>query len=252
MAGGVWANLDVAYQRYPDLRYGMRGQGIGRQIASLRRGVRPARLGSFGSTSPFAAHWGYDRGLPVDRWYIEHFLDGHRDDITGRVAEIKDSTYTRRFGHSVTEHAVVDIDPANPHVTRVADLGTGEGLGSDEFDCFIITQTLQFIYDLPAATRVLHRALRPGGVLLATLPVAGRIEETAPQRDLWRFTPVGVERLLSTVFGEEAVSVAGHGNVLAQVAFLQGLAAQDLTQRDLAINDPRFPLVVTARAVKAR
>jgi hypothetical protein len=40
--------------------------------------------------------------------------------------------------------------------------------------------------------------------------------------------------------------------VLAQVAFLEGLAAEDLTRGELAASDERFPLLVCARAVKNR
>ncbi|MEJ7787734.1 MAG: hypothetical protein WKF96_23275, partial [Solirubrobacteraceae bacterium] len=72
---------------------------------ALRRGRRPVRLGSLGSSEPISSAWGFDRGLPVDRWYIERFLGQHRADVTGRVLEVKDSGYTDRFGHDVTERA---------------------------------------------------------------------------------------------------------------------------------------------------
>ena len=218
-------------------------------VEALRRRRRPVLLGSLGSTAPYGAAWGYDRGSPVDRWYIERFLGEHRSDITGRVLEVKDSGYTDRFGHALTERAVLDVDARNTRATYVSDLATGESLPSAAFDCFILTQTLQFVFDLRSALANARRLLRPGGVLLATLPVCSRVCEP-PLTDYWRFTPTAVGRMLGEVFGPDAVTVHGHGNVLAQVAFLEGLAAEDLTLAELGRDDHRFPLIVCARAVR--
>ncbi|MFP5362554.1 MAG: methyltransferase domain-containing protein [Thermoleophilia bacterium] len=220
-------------------------------LGALRRRRRPVWLGSLGSTAPLGEAWGYDRGTPVDRWYIERFLSAHRGDITGRVLEVKDSGYTDRFGHAVSESAVLDVDSANRRATHVADLAAADDLPAAAFDCFVLTQTLQLIFDLRAAIAHAHRILRPGGVLLATMPVTSRICDP-PLTDHWRFTPLAARRLLEESFGPGAVSVAGHGNVLTQVAFLEGLAAQDLAADELAVDDERFPLVVCARAVRLR
>lgn len=216
---------------------------------ALRNGRRPIRLGSFGSTEPVGSHWGYDRGEPVDRWYINRFLESNSRDITGRVLEVKDSAYTDRFGHDVSASSVLDIDAGNERATHVADLATGGGLDDSAFDCFVLTQTLQFIYDVPGALAQAHRILRPGGVLLLAVPVTSRVCEQ-PLTDYWRFTGLAVERLLADAFPGGAVTVHSHGNVLAQVAFLEGLAAEDLTHADLERDDARFPLIVCARAVK--
>lgn len=216
---------------------------------ALRRRRPPVRLGSLGSTAPYGTAWGYDRGRPVDRWYIERFLAEHQEDITGRVLEVKDSGYTNRFGHALTERGVLDVDATNERATYVSDLATGDGLPSDAFDCFVLTQTLQLIFDLRPALENARRALRPGGVLLATVPVASRVC-SPPLTDYWRFTPAAAARLLEEVFGPDAVTVRGHGNVLTQVAFLEGLAAEDLTAAELGLDDDRFPLIVCARAVR--
>lgn len=219
-------------------------------MQALRRGRRPVRLGSLGSTEPISSAWGYDRGLPVDRWYIERFLDEHRADVTGRVLEVKDTGYTDRFGHAVTERAVLDVTATNARATHIADLAVGDGLPDAAFDCFLLTQTLQYVFDLRAAAATICGVLRPGGVLLATVPVASRVTPP-PLTDLWRFTPLALERLLGEAFGTASVAVSGRGNVLAQVAFLAGLAVEDLTESELRVDDPLFPLIACARAVRA-
>src|ERR1044071_9523598 len=86
----------------------------------LRRFARPAWLGSLHRTTPLSDHWGFDRGTPLDRYYIGRFLEEHRQDIHGRVLEVKDSNYTDRYGVGVQRRDVLDIDPSNPHATIVA------------------------------------------------------------------------------------------------------------------------------------
>lgn len=215
----------------------------------LRRGRRPVWLGSLGSTTPLNDDWGYSRGTPVDRWYIDAFLRRHRQDITGRVIEVKDSGYTEKYGHDLVESAVLDVDPANELATHVADLARGTGLPSESYDCFILTQTLQYVFDARSAVATACRVLRPGGVLLLTVPVTSRITEP-PLTDYWRFTPASIGAMFEEAFGGGDVAVSAPGNVLAQVAFLEGLAAEDLDEQELEAADHRFPLVVCARAVR--
>jgi hypothetical protein len=42
-----------------------------------RRAARPVRLAMLGRRGPLSADWGVDRGTPIDRVYIEAFLDHH-------------------------------------------------------------------------------------------------------------------------------------------------------------------------------
>lgn len=193
--------------------------------------------------------WGYDRGTPVDRWYIERFLAERRGDITGHVLEVKDHAYTDRFGTGVVESGVLDIDAGNPLATYVADLASAEPLPTGRFDCFVLTQTLQYVFELPAAVAHVHRILRPGGVVLATLPAVSRVSP-ATLTDFWRFTPLAAQRLFAERFGAEHVSAVGRGNILTQVAFLHGLAAEELERSELETDDPLFPLLVCVRARK--
>jgi SAM-dependent methyltransferase len=202
-------------------------------------------------TTPLSDRWGSDRGTPVDRYYIERFLAEHCADIRGVVLEVKDSGYTERFGEAVERAEVVDIDPANPRATVVADLAAADAIPAETFDCFIITQTLQLIYDVHAAIRHAHRILKPGGVLLATVPVTSRI---VPRReaaaDYWRFTPDSCRLLFGDVFGHENVTVRGPGNALVCAGFLFGMALEEFSDRELTAEDALYPLVVTVRAVK--
>ena len=217
----------------------------------LRRLRRPAWLGTMRRTRPLSDHWGRERGTPVDRWYIERFLDEHRGDIRGRVLEVMDAGYTERFGSGVDRADVLDVDAANPRATIVADLAAARDVPANTFDCFVLTQTLQFVYEVEAAVRAAHRLLRPGGVLLATVPCVSRIDRSAGvEGDFWRFTQASCERLFGAVFGPEQVEVRAYGNVLAAVAFLMGMAREELREQELDGGDAYFPVLIAVRAVK--
>ncbi len=230
------------------------------------------RFGSFRRLRPINKQFGWSRGTPIDRYYIERFLELHSGqseyvlgDIRGRVLEVGDEKYTRRFGtfHNgpadevpagcVTSLDVLQGDDSNPIATIVGDLATGEGIPSEAFDCVICTQTLLLIYDVHAAVRTLHRILKPGGVLLLTVP--GISQLCRPDFDIWgdywRFTSLSVRRLLEEAFPAENVTVGSHGNVHVATAFLYGLVVEDLRPQALDLHDPDYEVTITARAVKA-
>ena len=223
---------------------------LGPWLPMLRRIRRPSSIGALDPV-PLSTEWGFDRGTPIDRYYIERFLDQHASDVRGRVLEVKNSDYTRRFDRGVVQADVLDIDAGNANATIIADLTAADHVPAGQFDCFILTQTLQFIYDSRAAVTHAHRLLAPGGVLLVTLPVISRIAPRyGPATDFWRFTGASCRRLFGDVFGEENVEVRTHGNVLVAMAFLQGAALEEIPRRKLEVDDPFFPLIVTVRAVR--
>jgi SAM-dependent methyltransferase len=217
----------------------------------VRRLVNPVWLGTLRRTSPLSDHWGYDRGTPIDRYYIEQFLANYSRDIRGRVLEVKDSTYTDRYGSDVLQRDIIDINATNAQATVVADLTAADAIASATFDCFILTQTLQFIYHTRDALAHAHRILRPDGVLLVTVPCVSRI---APryglQTDFWRFTPASCAKLFGEIFGPEQVTVHAYGNALTAIAFLAGMAHEELTHQELEVHDDYFPLLIAIRAVK--
>jgi SAM-dependent methyltransferase len=127
-----------------------------------------------------------------------------------------------------------------------------DGIPSAAFDCLIVTQTLQFVFDVRAAVATLRRILKPGGVLLASVPATSQAWRYDMDRwgDFWRFTDAAVRRLLAGAFGADAVTVQAHGNVLATLGFLHGLAAVELDAAELDSADPDYQLLVRARARK--
>ena len=210
--------------------------------------------------TPISTAYGFDRGQPVDRYYIDAFMQrfGSFPDyapgvIRGRVLEVGGRDYVDRFGGGLEQVDVLHESDANPEATIVGSLTEPGVLPADSFDCIVCAQTLHVIYDVRTALAHMHQALRPGGVLLVTAP--GITRSCLPDRDhwgdWWRFTSLSLERLLEEAFPAGEIHVEAYGNILAAVAFLHGLAAEELRPRELAVRDPDFELVVVGRAAKA-
>jgi SAM-dependent methyltransferase len=210
-------------------------------------------LGDLAQTKPISSDFGLDRGLPVDRYYIEGFLTKYASDIHGHVLEVMEPLYTHKMGGDrVTRSDVLHVTSGNPKATIVADLTEANHLPSDTFDCIILTQTLQFIYNVPAALQTLHRILKPGGVLLITVSGISQISREDMDRwgQYWSFTTLSMERLLTEVFDPKQVQVNAHGNVLSAIALLHGLVTEELEPSELDYFDPDYQVLISARAVK--
>lgn len=227
-------------------------------LSSEDPGQRPdppvglVQFGDLKRVEPISRRFGGDRGTPLDRYYVEGFLERHAADIRGRVLEIGESLYTRRFGGDrVSCGEVLDVEDSNPNATYVADLTDCPDVPSERFDCLILTQTLHMIYDVRAVLRTVHRILAPDGVVLATIPGISQID-CGSGRDtwFWYLTPRCAKLLFEEAFPPGNVQVEQHGNVLAAVAFLHGLALEEMETRDLDVLDPFYPVITGVRAAK--
>jgi SAM-dependent methyltransferase len=228
-----------------------------RQIVRNTRWPRVGwvHFGSLRRVKPISPDWGTERGQPVDRYYIERFLAIQAQDIRGCVLEIGDNMYTRAFGgNQVSQSQVLHVTENRPGVTILGDLTNGDHIPDDTFDCIILTQTLQAIFDVPAALRTVYRILKPGGVVLVTVPGISKISRYDMDRwgYYWSFTTQSARRLFEAVFPPANVHIEAYGNVLAAIAFLHGLATEELHQKELDYLDPDYELLITVRAVKLK
>jgi len=209
-------------------------------------------LGDLRRVTPIDSGFGLGRGKPVDRHYIEDFVRRNAVDIRGRVLEVGEDTYTRRFGGDrVSESTILHVAYASV-ASLVGDLSKPETLPEDRFDCFVCTQTFNFIFDVPAAIRGAHRVLAPGGVLLATMAGIAQISVGDAERwgDFWRFTVQAAERAFGDVFGPSNVTVDYAGNAYAATSFLRGIALEEVSTAKLDVKDREYPIVVLVVARK--
>jgi SAM-dependent methyltransferase len=209
------------------------------------------RIGRIRSSRPLSTIYGFDRGTPIDRLYIEAYLAECAGDIGGNVLEVGDDTYSRRFGGDrIRKQDVLHVHAGNPVATIVGDLAAPGILPEDAFDCIILTQTLQYIFDLESAIRELHRALRPGGVLLVSVPALSPIcADEWQESHYWLFTPLSLRRLLESSFDPHKVAVSPFGNLYAATTFLHGAAVEEANRKKLEDVMPGYAIVICARAV---
>ena len=205
------------------------------------------------STTPISNDFGLSRGTPIDRYYIESFLKENEIDIKGTALEIAENTYTRQFGCGVTSFEILHIDTSNRKATIIGDLTQPKTLPEKIADCFICTQTLNFIYDIRRAVEGCLRLLNDGGVFLGTVSGISQISRYDMDRwgDYWRFTDLSLKKLFSETFQEGNITIRTFGNVFAANAFLQGLALEDIEDKSLLdVNDPNYQMTLGIRAVR--
>ncbi len=217
------------------------------------RRFKPWTLTGLETITPISRRFGRERGTPIDRYYIESFLQSQSASVKGDAIEIAEDTYIRRFGGDRINKTYIlapttEVKGANLIVdlTQVPDSQAGIA------DCFICTQTLNFIYDLKAAVEGIHKLLKPGGTALIT--VAG-ISQISPNDDkawgdFWRFTPRSAEKVIEGVFGKPEYFEC-YGNLSAAVAFLMGASQEDLKDKScLDGYDGYYPVIMGIKAVK--
>ena len=211
-------------------------------------------FGSLRRLSPISSIFGYDRGpKSVARYYIDQFIAKNASDIRGHVLEIGDNTYTVRLGgRQVAKSDILHVWSGNPKATIIADLTCADDIPSDTFDCILLPQTLQFIYDVRSALGHIFRILKPSGVLLATLSGISQISRYDMERwgEYWRFTTLSAQRLFAEFFPPGYVTIEAHGNVLAAISLLHGLASSELKPQELDYHDADYEIMITVRAVK--
>lgn len=200
--------------------------------------------------TPLDDAYGMGRGTPVDRYYIETFLDLHKELIRGRVMEVGDRTYTEKFGgERVTESVILHVEREEPKIGQIkGDLSTGEGLKEESVDCLICTQTLPFIYDVRSAADQIVRILKKGGTALLTVAGLSQIiqYERLHYGHFWSFTEQSLGRLFEGNAEVDSVDVVTYGNVKTSTAFLYGISYEELSQGDLDFHDPNYQLLVAA------
>ena len=214
--------------------------------------VGKMNFGDLHRFTPLSWNYGFSRGTPIDRYYIERFLSQYKRDIRGAVLEVEDNSYTQQFGtNRVRTSDVLHVSRRHPGATVIADLTDAPSIVANSYDCVILTQTLQYIYNSRAALATIHRILRPGGVVLATFPGLSRTSDPLwSDRWYWNFTSRSARRLFEEVFEPKSVIVKGFGNLFIATAFLYGLALSEVATTDLERRDEGFEITITVRAQK--
>jgi hypothetical protein len=225
---------------------------IKKSLQILKRNLSKPKGIDFDAEFPVSDFFGDDRGKPIDRYYIENFLESKKHLITGNVLEVAESTYSKRFGQQPQSIDVLHYEAGSAGVTIVGDLSKPETLPENKFDCFICTQTFHVIYKYMHAIEGAYKMLKPGGTLLATLSGIAQISRYDMDRwgDYWRFTTLSAKLSFEEIFGVSNVDADYYGNCYAAINFLRGISVEEVTVSKLDSKDPNYPVIVTIVATK--
>jgi len=211
-------------------------------------------FGDLDRLTPVSRKFGIDRGSrSVARYYIDQFIESHANDIQGHVLEIGDPQYTKKYGgNRVSESDVLNYASDNPNATIIADLTKANEIESNTFDCIILAQTLQFIYDFNSALYHTHRICKPGGVVLVTLSGISQISTYDMERwgEYWRFTSCSAKKLFENFFQNSKIQIKSFGNVFSATAFLYGFSADEIPSEKLDYSDEGYEVIIAIRAIK--
>lgn len=205
---------------------------------------KPADISEL-SIQPCSRKMGWERGTPVDRVYIERFLQKHKDKICGTVVEIAEDTYSKQYGTNLEKTVIFTADEKATGQVIVGDLQSGAGVQEGFADCFILTQTLPFIYDVKASCENIVKSLKQGGYALITVRGISMVSKYDEQRwgDYWGFTRQSLKKLFD-MSNVEIVDLVQYGNMKTAIGFMCGLAYEDLEKQDFAEDDELYPVLL--------
>ena len=203
---------------------------------------------------PVGRLFGHNRGESIGRYYIDKFLNGYQADIRGNVLEIGDRCYTDKYGMNVAGTYVLHYngDGVKEPYDFKGDLQSGDGIRNKFFDCIILTQVLNFIFDIRSVAGTIKESLKIGGVCLITVSGITPVSRSDMDRygHFWNFTTKSLKELFA-IDGLET-EVVFYGNCKVACACLQGMAVEDLTQEELTCQDDDFQVIIAARVERVR
>ena len=217
-----------------------------RSLGLLVLPVGSINLGSFANGKPFCHEFGYTRGTPIDRVFLDVFIDTIRDQVYGATLEI---------GGRKEDKSLYRFQNAEPFETLDVEAGSGaDHVG----DAHCITLFRPGSWDSILAFNVLEHCerpwivvsnflywLRPGGMAFCVVPNAQRLHRGP--RDYWRILPDAASSLFSDF---EEVTILRYGNLLTSQAAMSGIAAEELHYA-MAYSDRDYPTVTCISARKA-
>ena len=202
------------------------------------------------SMKPYSRKFGADRGLPIDRFFIQEFLKSNANFITGRVAEIGDDFYTIHYGKNIDCSIVLAGSGIKADSSYACDLTNPESYSfHNSFNCIICTNVLKFILYHDSAIKGLARLTdKNNGICLVTVAGLCNISRYDHERwgDYWRFTDLSIKLLFEKYF--ETVEIGTYGNAPVAASFILGLSYEDLSKELFNKNDPDYQVIITVIA----
>ncbi|HAN75554.1 MAG TPA: methyltransferase [Planktothrix sp. UBA8407] len=202
--------------------------------------------GDLKRTNPICQAFGFLRGQPIDRYYLDKFIEKIRPEIVGNILEIG-AIETAKESYQLTEESsyhVLNMDRWSG-VDIVGDAHDINVIQPESFDTIILFNVLEHCYAPWIVIENIHRWLKPGGKCFASVPSALKIHD-APQ-DYWRPLPDAFAWMLRN-FSQQKIST--YGNLITVVAAYHGIVTEELTTEELDAYHPDYPVITCISATK--
>jgi SAM-dependent methyltransferase len=211
-------------------------------------GLGQVDWGDLRRTTPIDEVFGVGRGTPVDRHYLRAFVREHVTAIAGDVVDIGGHPADRlSFAlRDLQSFRVLDV-AARPGVDVVGDVHDPDNLEPECADIVLLFNVLEHCREPHQVAANIHRWLRPGGRCLVMVPNAQRLHGSPD--DLWRFSEAGLAQVFA---GYASVETRAYGNLTTVLASHLGIAAEELTDAELALTQADHPVATCAVDTRQR
>jgi SAM-dependent methyltransferase len=207
--------------------------------------VGAVNWGDLRRPQPLCQFFGFMRGTPIDRYYLDQFIKSIQKEVSGITLEIGgEKTNQELYGFKLTtEYRVLDLPGWSDDI--VGDATNPEAVSDNSFDSIIIFNVLEHCENPQAVVDNIYKWLKPGGRAFAMVPCTQRIHPTP--RDYWRPMPDGLQ-VLFKAFHEKKVTT--YGNITTVIASFHGIAVEELTTAEMDFTHPDYPVVACIVAQK--
>jgi hypothetical protein len=203
---------------------------------------------------PLSRKFGYERGTPIDRIYIDEHLKKNSKLFKGECLEIGFPEFLLKFKVPKKDITILGINKTRNKFNFLnCDLTNTESLPDRKFDLFVCTQTYNFISNYSLAVQNSARLINRDGTLLGTVSGLSTLSQYDNDRwgDYYRFSSRAIEEVLRNYFNE--VEVTSYGNLYSTIHFLAGYSYEDLESKILVMErDDLYPMIIGFKASKPK
>ncbi|PSB22356.1 methyltransferase [filamentous cyanobacterium CCP2] len=216
------------------------------QIGLFSPAIGSINWGDFRRLAPLCHITGFTRGNPIDRYYLQKFVDEIREQVVGDVLEVGGVPKDREFYQfdRAKTYRIMNLE-AGAGVDLVGDVHDPDLVEPDSLDSLVIFNVLEHCYAPWIAVENIHRWLKPGGKCFCMVPNAQRLHDRPG--DFWRPLPDGVNWLFRS-FSQKQLYV--YGNPLTVLASFHGVGYEELTPAELDAFHPDYPVSTCIVATK--
>lgn len=216
------------------------------QLRKARYPIGTLNWGDLRRGKPFCNEFGFERGTPIDRYYLDKFISSIRHLVKGKVVEIGGALSNReQYGFENTStYDAVDL-LSSPFVNICGDIHESNLLKPDYYDTILLFNVLEHCHTPQKVVDNIHNWLASSGYCLAIVPNAQRIHNNPG--DYWRILPDGMKTLFQNF---AKVQVTTYGSPTSLIASYMGIAAQELTHDELTEINPLYPVTTCLVAQK--